>query len=174
MKRTVSKETISYRLNETLFQEAEESDPMAWAQRLHFPIVGFRHAIVGPDWSTGKLVESDYLHHINFVVGGAARLWQEGRAFDLKPGFAYWLPGNWPNQRECAEMYGDVLFDVPMRMVFRRGFPVGLGRSGPQGAWPLGPGPMDSGLDCATELKCVHAVVSVADSMDCGRGARSA
>ncbi len=105
MKRTVSQESISYRLNETLFQEAQESDPMAWARRLNFPIVGFRHAIVGPEWSTGNQVANDYLHHINFVVGGAAHLRRDGRVFDLKPGFAYWLPGNWPAQRECAEMY---------------------------------------------------------------------
>ena len=105
MRRSSPTEVILYRLNETLFQEAGDSDPMAWAQRLSFPILGFRHAIVGPEWSTGNRAESDYLHHINLVVGGSARLRREGRVFDLKPGFAYWLPGNWPAQRECAEMY---------------------------------------------------------------------
>lgn len=105
MKRSTPKEVILYRLNESLFQEDGDSDPMAWAQQLSFPIVGFRHAIVGPEWSTGNQVENDYLHHINLVVGGAARLRREGRVFDLTPGFAYWLPGNWPAQRECAQTY---------------------------------------------------------------------
>ncbi|MEK0445427.1 MAG: hypothetical protein RLZZ399_748 [Verrucomicrobiota bacterium] len=105
MKSSDSKHPIIYRQNSPIFTEGEGCTPMALAARLHFPIVEFHHALVGPEWGSEGRLESDYLHHVNLVVGGEAWLWRGGKRFDLKPGFAYLLPGNLPARRECPEYY---------------------------------------------------------------------
>jgi AraC-like DNA-binding protein len=105
-----SQEKISYRLNDALVAEGGGDDPLAWARRVQFPIVEFRHAIVGPEWGSAGRMEGDYVHHVNLVVRGEARLWQKGEMFVLKPGYAYWLPGNVPARRECPEIYETFYF----------------------------------------------------------------
>lgn len=83
---------------------------MALARQLHFPIVEFHHAVVGPEWGSGGRLESDYLHHVNLVIGGEAWLWRDGKRFTLRPGFAYLLPGNLPARRECPNYYETFYF----------------------------------------------------------------
>lgn len=110
MKRATSPDPIAYRLNEPVLLQGAPEDPMSLASRLQFPIVDFRHAVVGPEWGSEGRVEGDYLHHINLVVRGEARLWREGRVMTLQPGYAYWLPANFPSRRECPEVYETFYF----------------------------------------------------------------
>lgn len=102
---SIAQPGISYRSNVSLYDERNPKDPMALARRIQFQIVEFWHAVVGPEWGSDGRLEGDYLHHVNLVVHGTARLKWKGQWFSLRPGFAYWFPANTPTARDCPDLY---------------------------------------------------------------------
>lgn len=89
----------------TVYLEAENKELQAMVRHLNFPIAALKHSIVGSNWSTRGRTESDFLHHIHMVVRGSASVIQGSNRMVMRPGFAYWIPGNCPVQRECTTVY---------------------------------------------------------------------
>ena len=85
----------------------EQVNPLSVEAAARFRIipVGFYHARVGPEWSSGQRTESDQLHHVDFVVAGSAQVCHGRREFTLLPGTCHWLPGNTPVTRTCSDFY---------------------------------------------------------------------
>jgi AraC-like DNA-binding protein len=73
------------------------------ADRFRLHIVGLNYAEVGPDWDSNGKLESDFLHHIDFVLSGNRQIVHEGNVIDLRPGNAWYLPGYTPVARRCRE-----------------------------------------------------------------------
>ena len=125
--------------NEPICTETATHAGLWKARRLQFPVIRCHSCASGPEWDSGDHVGCDYLHHIDMVTAGRAQVIHDGRPLDLKPGYAYFLPGNVPVARRCRRAYEvcyvafrcewfpgvDVLFDWPDRR------PVCLGRWSP-------------------------------------------
>jgi hypothetical protein len=60
---------IASRQNAPIFFKGDGRSSMALVRRLHFPIVEFHHAVVGSERGSEGRLESDYLAHVNLVVG---------------------------------------------------------------------------------------------------------
>ncbi|RYG68069.1 AraC family transcriptional regulator [bacterium] len=60
---------------------------------------------VGPNWNSMGPAEGDYRHHIHFACEGSAALTYGETILELKPGNAYWIPGNFPVGRQCDDYY---------------------------------------------------------------------
>lgn len=73
------------------------------ASGFHLHLVGLYYCTVGPEWSSGGQHQSDYLHHIEIPLAGQRQVIHNERTLTLKPGRAYYLPGNTPVARICHE-----------------------------------------------------------------------
>lgn len=98
-----------FRQHETLASEPSLAAPMSMARGLRFEIIGLHYADVGPEWSSQGRAECDALHHINLVCSGTASVTLDGKELKLRPGQAYWFPGNTPMIRQCSRRY-EVLY----------------------------------------------------------------
>jgi len=80
---------------------------LASAFRVH--IVGLFYTRFGLDWSSGGKRECDFMHHIELPLSGKRQVIHGQRCLDLKPGTAYFMPGNIPVERR-SEKGGDVIY----------------------------------------------------------------
>jgi len=87
----------------TIFSSASARDQLELASRLRFHLLGLYYCEVGREWDSDGRLESDYLHHIDIVLSGRRQVVWQDQVLDLNPGCAYWLPGNTPLARRCAE-----------------------------------------------------------------------
>lgn len=88
-----------------IFTEESAGGSSAIFAQLEFKFHGLFEAIVGHEWATKGLPEGSYRHNIHFVCEGAARWIYGTQVVDLKPGYAYWAPGNTPLMRQCEQFY---------------------------------------------------------------------
>jgi len=72
-------------------------------ERLRIQLIGIFYAEVGPEWSSCGRQESDYLHHIDLTLTGRRQVVFRGEVLDVKPGVAFWFPGNTPLERRYCE-----------------------------------------------------------------------
>lgn len=72
-------------------------------------LVGMYFNTVGVGWDSDGERESDYLHHIDVSLSGRREVVLDGCVHELEPGQAWFLPGNTPVERRCAERC-EVLF----------------------------------------------------------------
>lgn len=86
---------------------ATRESELAGKFRMH--LVGMYFKTVGTEWASDGARECDYLHHIDLSLSGRRQVVRDGRVFTLEPGQAWFLPGNLPVERRCAELC-DVLF----------------------------------------------------------------
>lgn len=121
--------------NVPLFTESGNRVGNWKARRINFEIIRCHACTSGPAWDSGGRAGCDYLHHIDMVMSGHAQVVHPGGVLDLKPGYAYFLPGNVPVQRRCRRSYDvcyvafrcewfpgiDVLLDWPDRAPVRLG-----------------------------------------------------
>lgn len=84
-----------------IFTEESHRALLQTSSDIRFCLLGLFHANVGPEWSSAGREETDYVHHIAFVVKGEAEVVHRGFPLELRPGFAYWLHGNTPVERRC-------------------------------------------------------------------------
>jgi AraC-like DNA-binding protein len=80
----------------TLLSGAADEPALALVRRLYFHVQGMYACEVGPVWDSGGRSEGHYLHHLNIVFSGRLRVIQGSRVMDMKPGHAYFTPGNTP------------------------------------------------------------------------------
>jgi AraC-like DNA-binding protein/uncharacterized cupin superfamily protein len=87
----------------TLTSEVHGGREHHLAERLRMHLVGMYSTTVGREWSSGGNSESDCVHHINVNLSGRRQVVCRGRAYDLAPGEAWFLPANTPVERRCEE-----------------------------------------------------------------------
>lgn len=87
----------------TIFSAESARHQLNLLDRLRFVLVGLYHCKIGPEWSSNGRLESDYLHHIDIALTGRRQVVFHGEVMDIKPGMAYWFPGNTPLERRCRE-----------------------------------------------------------------------
>lgn len=87
----------------TIWNDDTHRHEMELANHLRFHLLGMYFAETGPEWSSEGKRESDYLHHIDIPLKGTRQVVHEGKIMEIKPGWAYYLPGNTPVERRCSE-----------------------------------------------------------------------
>lgn len=87
--------------SDVLFTDRSASSILAKLERIKFKFNNFHHNVVGPEWSTDGVAESDYRHHIHFFCSGSAHFIYEGASMELRPGYVYWIPSNVLVARHC-------------------------------------------------------------------------
>jgi AraC-like DNA-binding protein len=80
---------------------------MAGKFRMHLMGMYFQH--VGAEWDSGGRSEGDYLHHMDVSLSGNRQVVRGEKVYEMKSGEAWFLPGNTPVERRCAEEC-DVIF----------------------------------------------------------------
>jgi AraC-like DNA-binding protein len=85
----------------------ERETQLAAKFRMH--LVGMYFQSLGKEWDSNGLRESDFLHHIDLSLNGRRQVVHENRVFEMEPGEAWFLPGNFPVERRCSQQC-DVLF----------------------------------------------------------------
>lgn len=93
----------------SLLSEPDPRRALEIAAGLRLHLVGMYYCDFGPEWSSGGKRQSDFLHHIEIPLCGQRQVLHGDRCLDLKPGKAYFLPGNTPVERRCQER-GRVLY----------------------------------------------------------------
>jgi AraC-like DNA-binding protein len=92
----------------TLCSSAEEHESKL-AEKFRIHLVGMYFADVGPEWGSDGKQQADYLHHIEVVLSGRRTVVHNRKAYELKPGQVWYLPGNTPVERQCSE-WCEILF----------------------------------------------------------------
>ncbi len=101
MKLSDTTSRASYQGLKTIFSSASARTALELASRLHFHILGLYYSEIGKEWDSHGSLESDYLHHIEIAVSGRRQVVFQGDVLEIKPGQAYWFPGNTPLERRC-------------------------------------------------------------------------
>lgn len=98
-----------------IFSAGEVSAAVAAAKtrRMNFPVLYCHECTAGPEWDSRGRAESDYLHHVNLVTQGSAECVCGDETLRLRPGHAYFFPGNTPLRRICRRGF------VSYLLVFR-------------------------------------------------------
>lgn len=106
---------IPLRVDRPIFSGGETSASIAAAKmrRMNFPVLYCHECTAGPEWDSRGRLESDYLHHVNLVTDGAAECVFGGETLRMRPGHAYFFPGNTPLRRICRRGF------VSYLLVFR-------------------------------------------------------
>lgn len=91
------------RVRRTLFSELEAQKNLDLVTRFRIHVIGLYYSEVGPEWSSDGREQSDVLHHIDLVCSGRRRVVYAGKATELTPGWAWFLPGCTPVAREGHE-----------------------------------------------------------------------
>ena len=79
----------------------ERESRLAGKFRIH--LVGMYFAGVGPEWGSEGKEQGDFLHHIEIALSGKRQIVHNRKLYDLEPGQVWFLPGNTPVERRCAE-----------------------------------------------------------------------
>jgi AraC-like DNA-binding protein len=87
----------------TILSSASVQHELELLAPLRFPLVGFYYGEVGAEWSSEGRLESDYMHHIEIALAGRRQIVFRGEVMEVKPGMAYWFPGNTPLERRCDD-----------------------------------------------------------------------
>ena len=89
--------------------ETAAADAAAKIRRMNFHVLYCHECVAGPEWSSHGREESDYLHHVNLVTRGSASNVYRGQTLHLRPGHAYFFPGNTPLARNCRRGFTSFL-----------------------------------------------------------------
>lgn len=103
--------------SDVVFTSRSASNKLARLSRIQFKFINFHHNLVGPEWSTNGLALADYRHHIHFFCSGSAHLIYQGEALKLKPGWAYWIPGNVPLARQSEEPFEEYILTCHCELI---------------------------------------------------------
>ena len=88
----------------TLFNSLTAEHELTSVNRLSVRLIGLYVTEVGAEWGSNGRRECDFLHHIELPLSGCREIvYGEDRHLRLKPGSAYFLPGNTPQERRCKE-----------------------------------------------------------------------
>ena len=88
----------------------ERESLMARKFRIH--MVGMYYTSFGAEWGSDGRAEGDYLHHFEVVLAGRRQVVLKGQVYDLLPGDLWFLPGNTPVERRCAESCEVIFFKL--------------------------------------------------------------
>ena len=127
---------IPHVVHDSLWKGGSDATDEWTASRLRIRVTDLNRSVSDSLWDSAGRAESDYLHHVDLVCDGHAQVIHGDTVLDLRPGYAYFFPGNTPTRRRCPKHYAnyylrfrlewfpgiDVLGDWPGRK------PVCLGR----------------------------------------------
>lgn len=103
----------AHALSKTIFSSASTRQQMDFVSRFRAQVLGmYYNGNVGPEWDSGRKLESDYLHHIEICLSGRRQVVFDNEVLDLLPGQAYWFPGNTPLERRWKEQFKVIYFKL--------------------------------------------------------------
>ena len=88
----------------TILSSASVQHQLELLAPLRFHLMGLYYCEVGAGWSSQGRLESDYMHHIDIALAGRRQVVFRNEVLEIKPGMAYWFPGNTPLERRCHEL----------------------------------------------------------------------
>lgn len=109
MKQVDTTDARAHSRSHALLSEAGARRALEIATGFRTHLIGMYYCDFGLEWSSGGKRQCDFLHHIEIPFAGQRQVLHGDRCLDLKPGKAYFLPGNTPVERRCQER-GRVLY----------------------------------------------------------------